>query len=316
MGIPVVVSVALATADDDGIADTQSVPAAGALALNGAFAEGDSVNNIAAAQTLGGAGNVTLNGSTVTGGVSYIYGKSVQIISAGDDSGITFTVYGIGPDGLSSQVETVTGSNTSVVATRLTFHSISQIAASGATDGNITVGTNGIAIIAEENTARQVLLTTSADDTALRFTIYGTNAQGNPISEVLTGVNNTTAATVNHYQTITQILASAASTGTITFGTNGVGSTRFVSMSYHAQPVNISTAVVVSGTINYTLQYTYDDVNSISNPTWFSTTEGTSQAANKVLVQNDPIFGSRVLVNSSTAPASLTATYIEAGLIG
>lgn len=314
MGQPIVVAVALAAADDDGISVSQTVPAAGALAINGALSTGAVSNNICASQSKGSAGALTLNGASVAGGVAYVFGQPVTITSAGNDSGITFTVNGLGLDGYSSASETVTGSNTSVVATRTAFHQVTSVTVSAATAGNVTVGTNGHSYISNVGMARQVLLTFGTDDSANRYTITGTNANGNPLTETLAG-GATSATSVNYFQSVTQITASQASAGTVKIGTNGVGSSAFVSLNYHAQPVNISVAAVVSGTINYTVQWTYDDPNKVT-PTWWDDATAASKSANQVTVMNDPVFGSRVKINSFTAPGSVTTTYIQAGLVG
>lgn len=314
MGQPIVVPVALAAAAATGISTSQTVPAAGALALNGSLTSGASANSICASQSKVGAGALTLNGSTVSSGIAYIYGKAVTITSAGDDHLITATVSGLGTDGYSAASETITLSNTSVVATKTLFYQVTSVTVSGSTAAAVTVGTNGVATLASAGMARQVLLTFGTSDVGNTYTITGTNAGGFPITDTIAGAA-TTGVSTKHFQTVTKITAATASAGTVTAGTNGVGSSEFVSLNYHAQPVNISVAAVVSGTINYTVQWTYDDPNKVT-PTWWDDATAASKAANQVTTMNDPVFGSRVLVNSFTAPGSVTTTYIQAGLIG
>ena len=103
-----------------------------------------SANNIALSQSLGSAGNLTLNGSLVTGGVATLdVPRRVLITSAGNDSGITFTITGTGANGL-SLVETITGGNAVAVFTNHDFATVTKISGSGATASTITVGTNGV----------------------------------------------------------------------------------------------------------------------------------------------------------------------------
>jgi hypothetical protein len=314
MGQPIVVTVALAAADADGISASQTVPAAGALAINGALSTGSDADSICEAQTAGGAGALTIDGTAASDGVAYVFGQAVTITSAGDDTGITFTVSGLGIDGYSFASETVTGSDTSIVATQTLFHSVASVVTSGATADDVTVGTNGTASIAELGTARQLVLTFGTDDTGNSYTIVGTNSGGNPLTEVVAG-GATTSTTVSHFQSVSQITASQASAGTVTVGTNGVGSSEFVSLNYHAQPVNISVASVATGTLSYTIQWTYDDPNKVV-PTWFDDATAKTKTDDFVTTMNDPVFGSRVLLNSFTAPAVVTTTYIQAGLVG
>ncbi len=106
-----------------------------------------SANNIAASQTLGAAGPVTLNGTTVVGGVAILdQARQVLITSAGNDSGITFRVTGLNRW---NQIisETVTGGSGSAVATTNPFATVTSIVSSGATAAAITVGTNGVTSI-------------------------------------------------------------------------------------------------------------------------------------------------------------------------
>src|SRR5579864_4719534 len=103
-----------------------------------------SANNIATSQTISGASAVTLNGSTVSGGVATLdTARRVLISSGGNDSSITFTVTGTQWDGQTIS-QTVTGSNGGTVATNLDFLTVTKIVTSGSTASTITVGTNTV----------------------------------------------------------------------------------------------------------------------------------------------------------------------------
>jgi hypothetical protein len=105
-----------------------------------------SANAIALSQTTAGAADLTLNGALVSGGVATLdKPRQVLITNVGNDSGITFTIYGtwIGGQTIS---ETVQGTSGSTVATTLDFATVTRVAASGATSvSGVTVGTNGVA---------------------------------------------------------------------------------------------------------------------------------------------------------------------------
>lgn len=129
-----------------------------------------SANNIALSQTVSGAANVTLNGSLASGGVATLdEPRRVLITNVGNDSGITFTVYGtwIGGQTIS---ETVQGTSGSSVATTLDFATVTRIATSGSTSvSGITVGTNGVA------GSRWVRLDSWANaETAIQCNVSGT----------------------------------------------------------------------------------------------------------------------------------------------
>lgn len=101
----------------------------------------------ATSQSLGGAGNLTLNGSLVTAGVGTpTHPARPTVASVGDDSGITFTFTGTirdpgNPSGTIPFTETVAGTNSLNSTPVHDFVTITNIAGSGATAGNVTAGT-------------------------------------------------------------------------------------------------------------------------------------------------------------------------------
>ncbi|MGO8916208.1 MAG: hypothetical protein ACLQJR_09900 [Stellaceae bacterium] len=103
-----------------------------------------SVNTIAQSQSLGAAGNLTLNGAAASGGVATLDAqRRVLITSTGNDSGITFTVLGTTQSGTAIQ-ETVTGANAGAVATNQDFLTVTKVSSSGATASTVQIGTNSV----------------------------------------------------------------------------------------------------------------------------------------------------------------------------
>jgi len=104
-------------------------------------------NGLATAQSLGAAGNLTLNGSLVSGGVGTLdsggAARRVLISSVGNDAGITWTITGTDRYG-NAQTETIDGGNATPVYSDLDYLTVTQVHASGATAGNVTAGTNGV----------------------------------------------------------------------------------------------------------------------------------------------------------------------------
>jgi hypothetical protein len=99
-----------------------------------------SANNICLSQTPGGAGALTLNGSAAAG---LDYQRHVIITSAGNDSGVTFTLKGTRNDG-GAVTEVITGANAGVAESTLDYKIITSVVISGAAAAGVTVGTNGI----------------------------------------------------------------------------------------------------------------------------------------------------------------------------
>lgn len=317
----VVVVGPLITASATKIAASQSVPAAQGVALTGA--SGTVVaNNIAASQSISGAGAVTLvagiaptSTGAFGGGLPYatVLGQrrdaAIYITSAGNDSGITFTILGRGPTG-NVQTEVVTGANTSVAASRNTYSALYSIKASGATASTITIGTFLPVML---DTARQVIFTSGGSDVGITFTISGLDIAGNPISEVVTGASGVATSVLSYY-VILSILASGATASTLTVGTNTVARSAILSLDSWAQ-APLACQAVVYGAVNFTVQTSQDDPNSTGNPvatsamTWDSINAGmigamTSSAFNMAIA---PLYIS-VLLNSGTGSVRLTAS--------
>jgi hypothetical protein len=83
----------------------------------------------------------------------------------------------------------------------------------------------------------------------------------------------------------------------------------------YISPFNVALGVLVTGTVNYTVQYTFDNVfASDYNPAtgnWVDHPSLTAQTATKDSNVAYPVQGIRLVVNSGSGTAKLTA--IQAG---
>jgi len=134
--------------------------------------------------------------------------------------------------------------------------------AAGALTLNGSLASAGVVTM---DTPRQALFTFAADETGHSFVVVGTSWANDPITETVAGTTAGTVATVLSYKTISSITISAAATGAMTVGTNGVASSPWVRCDGWADP-NIAIQCNVTGTVNYTVQTTTDDPNSPTNP--------------------------------------------------
>jgi hypothetical protein len=101
-----------------------------------------SVNAISLAQALAGAGNLTLNGASVSGGVATLdTQRRISLLSSGNDSGLTWTISGTNGAGAAIS-QSIPGGNAVAVATSLDFLTVTKIASSGAVAGTVQVGSN------------------------------------------------------------------------------------------------------------------------------------------------------------------------------
>jgi hypothetical protein len=97
-------------------------------------------NGISTAATIGSATNLTINGALADGGsVTMDSPRNVTILSAGDDSGITFTVTGT-DESNDAQTEAITGANAGTATGSSFFKTVTQIATSAASTGNVSAG--------------------------------------------------------------------------------------------------------------------------------------------------------------------------------
>jgi hypothetical protein len=96
----------------------------------------------------------------------------------------------------------------------------------------------------------------------------------------------------------------------------GVGASAVSPMNLNTSPFNIGFAVVVTGTVNYTVQHTFDDVNlptfDPSTATWFSHPTIVGLAVNADGNYAFPVTAIRLLVNSGGGTARLTL--LQAGI--
>ena len=148
-------------------------------------------------QTLGGAGNFTLNGAGVVNGqwvTPDLFAKQIGFASTGNISGVNFTISGYEDRNKTIAIsETIAGPNNNTVETTNYFYSIQSISASGA---------------------------------------VGTNTKAGPVDEA-----------------VSQIISIKR--------TNSDRNERQVGLTF-----------IVTGTINYTVQQTSDDVQSLTDRTF------------------------------------------------
>jgi hypothetical protein len=95
----------------------------------------------------------------------------------------------------------------------------------------------------------------------------------------------------------------------------GTGSSSVVPLDHYQSPFNVGFGVVVDGTVNYTVQHTFDDIFDASvTPVWFNHPTIASLAANADGNYAFPVRAVKVLVNSGSGTATMTV--IQAGMPG
>ena len=91
----------------------------------------------------------------------------------------------------------------------------------------------------------------------------------------------------------------------------GSGSSDSIVMNTNATPFNVGFGVIVTGTVNYTVQHTFDDPTT-GFSVWFDHPTIASQSANADGNYAFPVTGIKVLVNSGGGTATLKL--VQAGI--
>ena len=156
-------------------------------------------DGISTAATLSGSGNLTINGALASGGsCTFDAGRIVTILSAGDDSGDTFTVTGTDVNG-DAQTEDITGANAGTATGTKYFKTVTQIATDGASAGDVSAGVNasaGDVIFAGRSRLKGVFTVNSATAGTINFT------NTSPAGTALMKLGTVASATVSRDVTV------------------------------------------------------------------------------------------------------------------
>jgi hypothetical protein len=179
--------------------------------------------------------------------------------------------------------------------------------AAGALTLNGSLVKSGVAYM---DSPRRVLITTT--DTTHTFTITGTTPTGSVISESFLVTGGATASQLD-YSTVTKVTISGAATAAVQVGTNGIASSPWVRLDEWADS-SVGVQCDVSGTVNYTVQSTFDDPNSPTNPVpmsavnWIPTND-TNAVGATASIQTNFLFAPtfvRILLSSGTGTVTAT----------
>lgn len=166
---------------------------------------------------------------------------------------------------------------------------------------------------------RRLLFTFGADESANTFTVIGTNQAGFPINEAVAGVNASTTSSNLDFKTVSSVRAIAASGGTVSVGTYGVGSSLWQIQNWHADPTDISVVGIVTSpntAVVYSVDYTYDDPNNLPSGVTYPTPithinmNNLSSTGDASIVA--PVTAVRLTINSGTG--SVRAIFTQAGI--
>jgi hypothetical protein len=161
--------------------------------------------------------------------------------------------------------------------------------------------------------AHPVIITPSGAVTG-DYTITGTDSDGLAQSEVLATDAGNAVTSAKHYATVTEVLApSGLGAETVDIGWTDVATGPTFVTNWRQDNFQVSLGVDVTGTINYTVQHTLERMSS-GQPSTFSWFNHSTLASKTVDADGNyafPVTGTRITVNSSTAPSTLVFMIVQ-----
>lgn len=126
-------------------------------------------NGIFLIDSISGAETITMDGALVSDGVATMdFARRIGILSAGNDVGITFTIVGIDQD-KKPLTNVVTGVSAGTAESADYFKTVISITTSGASAGNVTIGT-----VDEASSQTVPLRSKSASGATINVNVTGT----------------------------------------------------------------------------------------------------------------------------------------------
>ena len=178
-------------------------------------------DGISTAAAVGNNANLVLGGALTSGGaVTFDDPRNITILSAGDDSGISFTVTGT-DETATAVTESITGANAGTATGSTFFTTISQIAAVGNPAGNVSAG-SGVSIAAPIFRGRLRLRGLYAVNTGTAGTI--TFREGSGTGTVRMQFNTVASANTTQYPDVPDNGILFVGGGYITYSVAGLSS--------------------------------------------------------------------------------------------
>ena len=174
------------------------------------------------------------------------------------------------------------------------------------------------------DTARRILVTTTANEAGKTLTVTGTDRGNAAISEILALPAAGTVQSVQDFRTVRTAVISSAAAGPVSVGTSGAASSRWLLLNQQLTPVSADINVNFGGNAgNVTVQQTADPIDmalfGASYPGVFFPQPVTRDVLGLTAITTDsegllsiPTRAIRLVVNSGAGPVRLTVT--QAGL--
>jgi|SRR5215472_4566057 len=196
---------------------------------------------------------------------------------------------------------------------------LSQSPAAAPVTLNGALVSGGVAVL---DAARPVIITSGGNDSTINYTVTGTDGTGAAVNQTLAGGNAAAVTTTQNFKTVTSVTHTGSVATTVQVGTTGAvqmpSSSPWIGLNINNDVMTpIGCSVSITGTINYTVEYTYELNPPTGSPVPYSISAGplTAKTANAEAGNtfNFPVAALRLTANSATAPASARMIIIQQG---
>lgn len=153
----------------------------------------------------------------------------------------------------------------------------------------------------------------ATDYSGQTFTLVGTDANDAALTEAVTGPTGTaTVESAGYYKTLTTVTASGAgiSTDTMDVGWVDEVASKTIPLQYSGQTA-AAVAVNVTGTIDFTVQETFQPVLEGTAPNWSNVTALAAKTADTASLITLHATAVRIIVNSYSTTAELQMSVVQ-----
>ena len=180
-----------------------------------------------------------------------------------------------------------------------------SVSASIGSATTLTLGgtlTSGGSYTSGDNIGQIITITSAADDSGITFTVVGTNAVGDALTEVVTGADTTVASSSGYFNTVTSITTSAATAGNVSAGVTATGTG-----TVFAGRTRIRGMQGLSGTSAGNLLFKNTSVTGTTLLT--VPTQAAAELIEPYIPDNAVLFDAGAYVNFGSAVATVTVFY-------
>lgn len=165
--------------------------------------------------------------------------------------------------------------------------------------------------------AMQLSITSAGNVSGITFTVVGTDADGHPQTETITGPNATTVYSTKYFLTVSSVTASGAIGTNTSVGNSALACSSTFIADYINSVASLGYGFTVStgATLTYKLQHSYDDpfetgLTAGSAQTWFDDATVTAKTAAFNYSMTNAVRGSRMVFTAWTS-GTLTGTLVQ-----